>query len=162
MPEWRAPAATIAALGRRSESRALPPLIESLSLSEAFVRDVAPWVAHLADACAVLVALIGVVRTLLYYIIYTLRTAGRTAPPTAIRLDLGRSLALSLEFLLAADIIQTALSPSPQELLQLGAVAVIRTGLNYFLGKELEQEAREVAMRPSSSAAEPADRPPAG
>jgi uncharacterized membrane protein len=61
----------------------------------------------------------------------------------AIRLDLGVSLALSLEFLLAADIVGTALSPSWNAIGILAAIAGIRTFLNYFLQqevKELEQE----------------------
>ena len=50
----------------------------------------------------------------------------------------GMWLLLGLEFELAADIIGSVLSPSWQELAQLGAIAVIRTFLNYFLEKDLE------------------------
>ena len=50
----------------------------------------------------------------------------------------GMWLLLGLEFELAADIIGSVLSPSWQELGQLGAIAVIRTFLNYFLEKDLE------------------------
>ena len=57
----------------------------------------------------------------------------------------GMWLLLGLEFELAADIIGSVLSPSWQELAQLGAIAVIRTFLNYFLEKDLEssQQAAE-------------------
>lgn len=58
----------------------------------------------------------------------------------AIRLVLARYLALALEFQLGADILSTAIAPSWQEIGKLGAIAVIRTGLNYFLQKEMEQE----------------------
>ncbi len=54
-------------------------------------------------------------------------------------------LALALEFQLAADIISTAVAPSWQEIGKLGAIAVIRTALNYFLTREIEQERDEVA-----------------
>jgi uncharacterized membrane protein len=50
----------------------------------------------------------------------------------------GMWLLLGLEFELAADIIGSVLSPSWQEMGQLGAIAVIRTFLNYFLEKDLE------------------------
>ena len=48
-------------------------------------------------------------------------------------------LLLGLEFELAADIIRTAISPSWTDIGQLGAIAVIRTFLNYFLEKDLEK-----------------------
>jgi uncharacterized membrane protein len=50
----------------------------------------------------------------------------------------GMWLLLGLEFELAADIIGSVISPSWQEIGQLGAIAVIRTFLNYFLEKDLE------------------------
>lgn len=59
---------------------------------------------------------------------------------TAIRLILARYLALALEFQLGADILSTAIAPSWQEIGKLGAIAVIRTGLNYFLYMEMREE----------------------
>ena len=47
-------------------------------------------------------------------------------------------LLLGLEFELAADVVRTVIAPSWEELGQLGAIAVIRTFLNYFLEKDLE------------------------
>ncbi len=55
-----------------------------------------------------------------------------------IRLRLGRWLALSLELLLGADILRTAVAPSWSEIGQLAAIATIRTALNYFLQREIE------------------------
>jgi uncharacterized membrane protein len=57
-------------------------------------------------------------------------------------LALGRSLALSLEFLLGADILRTAVEPSWDEIGRLAAIAAIRTALNYFLQREIAQDAR--------------------
>ena len=57
-----------------------------------------------------------------------------------IRLTFGMWLALALEFQLGADILNTTISPSFDALGRLGAIAVIRTFLNYFLNKELEAE----------------------
>jgi uncharacterized membrane protein len=51
-------------------------------------------------------------------------------------------LALALEFQLGADIVATTASPSEQNLIQLAVVAVIRTFLNVFLGREIEAELR--------------------
>jgi uncharacterized membrane protein len=47
-------------------------------------------------------------------------------------------LVLGLEFELAADVVRTVIAPSWTELAQLGAIAVVRTFLNYFLEKDLE------------------------
>jgi len=57
----------------------------------------------------------------------------------SIRRDLGKSLILSLEFLLAADIAATAISPSWEAIGQLAAISGIRTFLNYFLQKEVQE-----------------------
>ena len=66
--------------------------------------------------------------------------AHRTANFTAIRLLLARYLALALEFQLGADILSTAIAPTWQEIGKLGAIAVIRTGLNFFLSKEMQED----------------------
>ena len=63
-----------------------------------------------------------------------------------VRLTFGRALVLALEFQLAADIIGTAVSPSWDHLGKLGAIAVIRTFLNFFLTRELKEEEQEVQV----------------
>lgn len=65
-------------------------------------------------------------------------TARRAAEFTETRLILARYLSLALEFELGADILGTAVSPSWDQIGKLGAVAVIRTGLNYFLSMEMK------------------------
>lgn len=52
-------------------------------------------------------------------------------------------LMLGLEFALAADIVKTAISPGWSEIGHLGAIAAIRTFLNYFLGKDLDKYVEE-------------------
>ncbi len=61
-------------------------------------------------------------------------------PREHIRLSVGRSLALALEFLLAADILRTAVEPTWEELGRLAAIAAIRTALNFFLRREIAHE----------------------
>lgn len=68
----------------------------------------------------------------------------RSAPPeqkNGVRLTLGRWLAVALEFELAADILNTAVTPSWNDIEKLAAIATLRTALNYFLEKEIRQEA---------------------
>ena len=45
---------------------------------------------------------------------------------------------LALEFALAADIVRTAIAPTWNDIGMLAAIAVIRTGLNFFLERDLE------------------------
>jgi uncharacterized membrane protein len=59
-----------------------------------------------------------------------------------VRLGLGRWLALGLEFALAADILRTAVAPTWHDIGQLAAIAVLRTGLNYGLEREIAREER--------------------
>jgi uncharacterized membrane protein len=60
----------------------------------------------------------------------------------AVRLTLGRWLSMALEFQLAADIVATTVNPSGQQLIQLAAIALIRTFLNVFLAREIAEEHR--------------------
>lgn len=67
----------------------------------------------------------------------------------AVRLRLGRWLAVALEFELAADILRTAVAPTWNEIGQLAAIVVLRTVLNYFLQAEIDKaEARRVEPAP--------------
>ena len=53
---------------------------------------------------------------------------------------LGYYLLLGLEFLIAADIIDTLMKPSAQDLIVLGAIVLIRTVISYSLNAELKSE----------------------
>ena len=63
---------------------------------------------------------------------------------TYFRRVFGGWLVVALEFQLAADIVGTIVSPTTAHLIELGAIAVIRTFLNYFLGKELKEESESL------------------
>ena len=101
-----------------------------ISLAEP-LRLVAQNIATVVEGVGVLIVAVAVV-------LATIRFAAglvarqRTMPSDSVRLALGRSLALSLEFLLGADILRTAVEPSWDEIGRLAAIAAIRTALNYF------------------------------
>ena len=100
-----------------------------------------------AQVLASLVEGVGVVIVAVAVLIATARYVGcairrvRPFPPEDLRLGLGRSLALALEFLLGADILRTAVEPSWDEIGRLAAIATIRTALNYFLQREIAHAA---------------------
>jgi uncharacterized membrane protein len=75
-----------------------------------------------------------------------------------VRLTLARYLALALEFQLGADILSTAVAPTWDQIGKLGAIAVIRTALNFFLTREMRDE-RETNEAEGQS---PRDLPPEG
>ncbi|WP_103922019.1 DUF1622 domain-containing protein [Candidatus Venteria ishoeyi] len=60
-----------------------------------------------------------------------------------VRFTLARYLALALEFQIGADILATAIAPSWNQIGQLGAIAVIRTFLNFFLMREMAEVQRK-------------------
>jgi len=67
------------------------------------------------------------------------------------RLLFARFLALALELQLGADILSTAVAPTWDQIGKLGAIAVIRTALNFFLRKEL-REAGQVSSAANDAA----------
>ncbi|TCB94353.1 DUF1622 domain-containing protein [Micromonospora zingiberis] len=95
------------------------------------------------EVVGVVVIVAGVAWAALRFVVDGLRYRD-AAVFTRIRLTLGRFLVLGLEFQLAADILRTALSPTFAQIGQLAAIAAIRTGLNHVLGREIEQEQRQV------------------
>ena len=85
----------------------------------------------------------GVLATTFRYILTLIGV--REDTNNEIRLYLGQYLVLGLEFQLGADVLATAVAPTLDEVILLGAIATIRTVLNYFLSQELERERREAA-----------------
>ena len=105
-----------------------------------FIRDVAHYAALLAEGIAVLLIILGFIGALGMYArkTYFIRSDHKAMAQS--RNHLGHSLSLALEFLIGADILRTAISPSWQDIALLAAIVGIRTVLNFFLSKELKQE----------------------
>src|SRR5215831_4187773 len=98
-------------------------------------------VGMLGVSVIVLGVLSGVVR-LLRSEILALRGVDVEAERKKLRQTLGYYLLLGLEFLIAADIIDTLMRPNTQDLLVLGAIVAIRTVISYSLNAELAHEIR--------------------
>ena len=67
-----------------------------------------------------------------------------------LRQALGYYLLLGLEFLIAADIIDTLMKPTTQDVIVLGAIVGIRTVFSYSLNAELAHESRQPERSPAS------------
>lgn len=95
-----------------------------------FLKIILEFIAILIIAVSLVIALQKLLRS---------RQKRYQSAQQAIRLELGLSLALSLEFLLAADIVGTAVSPSWDAIAKLASITGIRTFLNFFLQKEVRE-----------------------
>ena len=106
-------------------------------MEEAF-GQIARVIATLVEAAAVLTVAYGSAEAFARLLRVMARPAAPHGERKAIWRRLGVWLLIGLEFELAADIITSVLSPTWQDIGELGAIAVIRTFLNYFLEKDLD------------------------
>ena len=90
-------------------------------------------------AAALIIGLAAIEATIKALFLFIRRTAP-ARQKNEVRLTLGRWLAVGLEFELAADILNTAVTPTWNDIEKLAAIATLRTALNYFLEREIRQE----------------------
>lgn len=112
-------------------------------MDEETLRAVIDVLVGLVEAAGAGVIVIGALWATIRFVVDMIRHRD-AAVFTPVRLSLGRFLVLGLEFQLAGDILRTAVAPSFEEIGQLAAIAAIRTALNYFLGREIAEEQRQV------------------
>ncbi|KON81673.1 DUF1622 domain-containing protein [Azoarcus sp. PA01] len=106
--------------------------------TEEWVRFGVEWLRLFVETLSATIVAVGLVVALRALAVHWREQRGQDF--NSIRLRFARYLALALEFQLAADILSTAIAPSWEQLGKLAAVAVIRTGLNYFLMREIRTE----------------------
>jgi uncharacterized membrane protein len=118
--------------------------------SEATVRAIVDVLVRLVEAAGAIVIFAGASIGFVRFVAVAVRTrsAGAFVP---LRLELGRYLALGLEFQLAGDILRTAIAPTFVEIGQLAAVAAIRTALNFFLAREIAEQRAELERDSSAT-----------
>lgn len=119
---------------------------------ESTLKIIAGYVASGAETAAGLVIGIGVVSGMIRYVKQFFQSSSAQADVNeTIRLQLGRVLTLGLEFTVASDILRTAVAPNRQDILNLTAIVLLRTLLNYFLEHEIQQaERRKQGDHPNS------------
>lgn len=114
-------------------------------MEELFKRFAVP-VAVAAEAVAVLIIAFGVARAVVALVKYAFSQERNRGIRKDIWLGLAVWLVLALEFELAADIVRSVISPEWADIGQLAAIAAVRTFLNYFLAKDLEEYAEKPRM----------------
>ena len=97
-------------------------------------------VAEVIEFIAIGILIFGLIKSLFNY----LKTEFKEKFHTPIRLlqiircEIGIYILLALDFLIAADLIQTVTDLTQEKLIELGVMIVLRTIIGYFLGKEVE------------------------
>jgi uncharacterized membrane protein len=116
----------------------------------------------LVEMAAVIVVSYGAVEAFVKLLWIVVTPSATHGERKALWRRFGVWLLLGLEFELAADIIGSVISPTWKDIGELGAIAVIRTFLNYFLEKDLEETeanegvvATEKPVAPSAPRARP-------
>ena len=103
---------------------------------DSLLREATHWVTRGFEVIGVLIILIGAVVAVVRFV------GGRSGAEdrfSCLRSDLGRSILLGLEFLVAADIIGTvAIEPTLDSVIVLGVIVLIRTLLSFSLEVEIE------------------------
>jgi uncharacterized membrane protein len=103
--------------------------------------ELAPIATALGESLeTVAVALVAIGAAVGAYRLVAAALTRRRASFNGVRLEIARYLALALEFLLAADIVQTTIAPSWTTLGELAVIAAIRTALNLSLSREMREE----------------------
>ena len=144
------------AIASTSESAEETSLIEGFNhIAEGFLLETAILLKIIIEGIAIFILALAIIKAI-KELLFRNRRMDREEKLSQVRLDLGVALALSLEFLLAADIVATAVSPSWDAVGKLAAISGIRTFLNYFLEREvrdLELEKREKRLKNISTEA---------
>ena len=110
------------------------PIFAQPEALEGSVVAVASWLKLGIEAVSIGIILIAILMAVGRLVAQALR---RGTPD--IRNGLAQGLSLALEFQLAADIVGTAISPDWNQIGKLAAVAAIRTFLNIFLQREMNE-----------------------
>jgi uncharacterized membrane protein len=105
------------------------------------------WLSAATEAISASIIAFGVINAAVLTVALALPStkgdaARRPDPRENIRLKLGRWLALALEFQLAADILKTSVAPTWDDIGKVAAIIALRTTLNFFLAREIENAER--------------------
>jgi uncharacterized membrane protein len=106
---------------------------------ESWLKLLVGYLASGAEIAAAIVIGVAVLRGIVTYMRQLVSHRQHIDATEVIRLQLGRVLALGLEFTIASDILRTAVAPTRQDIINLGAIVLLRTLLNYFLEREIRQ-----------------------
>jgi len=97
------------------------------------------WITRAVEITGIAIIVIGAAGSLFTFVRRLLQGRPKEKIVSDFRSDLGRAILLGLEFLVAADIINTvAIDPTVESLIVLAGIVLIRTFLSFSLEVEIE------------------------
>lgn len=105
---------------------------------QSFIGNFNQIIISLCQLLASVVILLGVIKAILIYARDLLYRQKSLDAIQESRLEIGHSFSLGLAFLIGASILKTIITPNWDDIGQLAAIIAIRTTLNHFLLKDLE------------------------
>jgi uncharacterized membrane protein len=104
-----------------------------------YATEIAHTVAKIIELFGIAIIAFGAFATLAIFATAVARSANRDEAVATFRSSLGRAILLGLEFLVAADIINTvAVTPTLLSIAVLAGIVIIRTFLSFSLEVEIE------------------------
>ena len=105
---------------------------------EEVLKIIAMYVALALEAVAIVVIVVGAVEAVIGIFGTMIRGHVSNADKRAVWLEFARWLVAGLTFQLAADIVQTTVAPTWDEIGRVAAIAAIRTFLTFFLDRDID------------------------
>jgi uncharacterized membrane protein len=105
---------------------------------EEALKNIAGYVSLGLQAVAILVIVIGAIEAVIAICRLMLERNATNAEKRVVWLEFARWLVAGLTFQLAADIVQTTVAPSWDEVGRLAAIAAIRTFLTFFVDRDID------------------------
>ena len=105
------------------------------------LKEILKILTFILNSCSVIIIVWGVILAFIAFVKLELKTNDRldtVKKITTIKNYLGTYILLGLEIFICADIIESILNPSIQDILVLASIVIIRTIISYFLNKELK------------------------
>lgn len=116
---------------------------------ENFLELVISYVVPILELIGVFIVTYGSIHSFIDYL-----RGGLRANNTQLKLDLAETLALSLEFKMAGEILKTVVTRTLQELSILGAVILLRAVLTFLIHWEIRMEHQSAAEHEAAREAE--------
>jgi uncharacterized membrane protein len=104
---------------------------------EAIAKTITIYISHALEIISAIVIAAALLKLIASFFQSFLKVKSGLSAMEA-RVTFGSAVAVSLELLLGADVLATAVAPSWDDIGKLAAIATLRTALNYFLEKELK------------------------
>jgi uncharacterized membrane protein len=115
--------------------------IHDLILVTTSLEALSVFVASIIGYIGVMIMAYGGVKSAIHFMLSTIRKQNHLP---YIRIELGKHLALGLEFLVGKDIIESIMQPTWDELGKLAAIIALRTAVTLMLSWELKEIKEEL------------------